>query len=341
VGGSDTRGPEAVSGMRDWVNFAEIRNQVKLAAVLHAYGVDWLRHSGPPQQYRGRCPIHHGQGTEAFHAHLGRGVFHCFACGAGGNVLDFVAAMEGCSVREAALRLQGPHGQTGRPTGAPASSRPRRRELVTKKREINPPLSFALDVDGQHPYLARRGMDSLTVDHFGVGYYGARGLMQGRIAVPIHDDQGRLVAYCGRALGADAPRYRFPAGFQKAQVLFNYHRALATREQQVIVVEGFFDCMRVHQAGYPCVVALMGARLSAMQKDLLTDRFRNVVLLLDGDPTGRSAMEQIAGDLALACAVTKVLLPPDLQPDQMAAADIRYALTGEERRQEIDAIRPI
>jgi len=68
--------------------------------------------------------------------------------------------------------------------------------------------------------------------------------MQGRIAIPIHDDQGRLVAYCGRALGADAPRYRFPGGFQKGQVLFNYHRARATSEHQVIVVEGFFDCMR-------------------------------------------------------------------------------------------------
>lgn len=340
MGGSDTGGPEALSGMRDWVNFAEIKNRVKLAAVLHSYGVDWLRHSGQPQQYRGRCPIHHGQGTEAFHAHLGRGLFHCFACGAGGNVLDFVATMEGCSVREAALRLQGSHGQGGRCAGAPARA-PKRRELVTKKREVNPPLSFALDVDSRHPYLARRGLDPRTVDHFGVGYYGALGLMQGRIAIPIHDEQGRLVAYGGRALDQDAPRYRFPAGFQKAHVLFNYHRARATSEHSVIVVEGFFDCMRVHQAGYPCVVALMGARLSATQRDLLAARYTSIVLLLDGDHAGRTATEQIAGDLAPACSVTQVLLPPDMQPDQMAAADIRHALTGEERRQEIDANRPI
>jgi len=326
--------------MRDWVNFAEIKSRVKLAAVLRSYGVDWLRHSGPPQQYRGRCPIHQGQGTEAFHAHLGRGVFHCFACGAGGNVLDFVAAMEGCCVRKAALRLQGSHDQGGRPAGVPARG-PRRRELVTKKREVNPPLSFALDVDSGHPYLAGRGLHPRTVDHFGVGYYGARGLMQGRIAIPIHDDQSRLVAYCGRALDEDAPRYRFPAGFQKAQVLFNYHRARATGEHRVIVVEGFFDCMRVHQAGYPCVVALMGACLSAAQKDLLVDRFASVVLLLDGDQTGRTATQQIADDLAPACSVTQALLPPEMQPDQMAVADIRQALTGAERREEISAKRPI
>ena len=57
------------------------------------------------------------QGREAFHVHLERGVFHCFACGAGGNVLDLVAAMEGCSIREAALRLQGSPAAAGMAAG--------------------------------------------------------------------------------------------------------------------------------------------------------------------------------------------------------------------------------
>jgi hypothetical protein len=95
--GSDSGGVKS-ERHADWVSFSEVKKRVKLDRVLCAYGVDWLRPSGA-QQYRGRCPIHQGQGTEAFHAHLGRNVFHCFACGAGGNVLDFVAAMEGCSMR--------------------------------------------------------------------------------------------------------------------------------------------------------------------------------------------------------------------------------------------------
>ena len=107
------------------------------------------------------------------------------------------------------------------------------------------------------------------------------------------------------------------------------------------MVAGFFDCMRVHQAGYPCVVALMGARLSAKQKDLLADRFPGVVLLLDGDPTGRAATLQIARDLASASSVTQVLLSPEMQPDRMAGWDIRHALNGGERRQEIGANQPI
>jgi DNA primase len=83
--------------------------------------------------------------------------------------------------------------------------------------------------------------------------------MAGRLAIPIHDAQGRLVGYCGRSVGGELPRYKFPAGFQKLAVLFNYHRASAGGQRQVVVVEGFFDCMRVYQAGFPSVVGLMGA----------------------------------------------------------------------------------
>ena len=172
------------------MNFAEIKRQVGLEPVLRAYGVDWLRRSGK-DQYRGRCPIHGGQGREAFHANLARGVFHCFACGAGGNVLDLVAAMEGCSIREAALRLQ------ASPTAADTTAAGEGaawRKLVTKKREVNPPLGFSLQVDRWHPYLAARGIDNATASQFGVGYFGGRGLMRGRIAIPIHDEGGRLVA---------------------------------------------------------------------------------------------------------------------------------------------------
>ena len=94
--------------MREWVSFAEIKRRITLEQALRSYQVNWLRRSGV-DQYRGRCPIHRGEGEEAFHANLKRGIFHCFACGAGGNVLDFVAAIEGSSLREAALRLREYH----------------------------------------------------------------------------------------------------------------------------------------------------------------------------------------------------------------------------------------
>jgi DNA primase len=225
--------------------------------VLRSYQVNWLRRSGIDQS-RGRCPIHRGQGNEAFHANLKRGIFHCFACGAGGNVLDFVASMEGGSIREAALRLQECGGNSS--IMATAARGLTGRKLVTKKR-VNPPLDFTLELDRRHAYLGRRGINGATADHFGVGYFSGRGLMSGRIAIPIHDDAGRLVAYCGRTVDGAEPRYRFPAGFQKSQVLFHYDQARAAVGDRVIAVEGFFDCMCIYQAGFDCVVALMGARL--------------------------------------------------------------------------------
>jgi DNA primase len=316
--------------MGEWVSFAEIKRRIPLEPVLRSYGVTWLRRSGV-DQYRGRCPIHGGQGKETFHANLNRGIFHCFACGAGGNVLDFVAAMEGGSIREAALRLLEYRGGSGRRV-VPAATGWTGRKLVTKKRSINPPLGFTLDLDRRHPYLAWRGIEGATADHFGVGYFSGSGLMSRRVAIPIHDDAGRLVAYCGRAVEGAEPRYRFPAGFQKSQVLFHYDRARTAGGDQVIVVEGFFDCMCVYQAGFPNVVALMGARLSPAQKALLTDRFGEVVLLLDGDATGRSATLQIATDLEGKCSVTTLLLPAGMQPDQMNANEIRHLLAGEEGR---------
>ena len=310
--------------MGEWVSFTEIKQRVGLDQVLRAYRVDWLRCSGP-RQYRGRCPIHQGQGVEAFHANLERGIFHCFACGAGGNVLDFVAAMEGCSVREAALRLQADH----RLDPAVGTER---RKLVTKKREVNPPLNFSLPLDARHPYLAERGIDSATAGYFGVGYSHGCGLMNGRVAIPIHDHGGRLVAYCGRAVDRGCPRYRFPAGFQKSQVLFNHHRAGAIHGGEVIVVEGFFDCMRIHQAGFPRVVALMGARLSEAQRSCLIAGYQRVILMLDGDPTGRAATAQIARDLTPAIPVTAVRLPLGVQPDQITCEQARHILSGEGRQ---------
>jgi DNA primase len=312
--------------MREWVSFAEIKQRVTLEQVLRSYQVNWLRRSGV-DQYRGRCPIHRGQGKEAFHANLKRGVFHCFACGAEGNVLDFVAAMEGSSIREAALRLWEPRDHSSIRM-VPAASVAAERKLVTKKSSINQPLNFRLDLDRRHPYLARRGIEGATADHFGVGYCRGPGIMSGRIAIPIYDDAGRLVAYCGRALDGLEPRYRFPAGFQKSQVLFHYDGARAADGDQVIVVEGFFDCMCVYQAGFDCVVALMGARLSPAQKSLLAARFCEVILLLDGDATGRAATAQLASDLAGKCSVTPLLLPPGGQPDQISVEEIRQFLAA-------------
>src|SRR5215467_7971053 len=89
----------------NWVDFKVIKQLVTIEMALGRYGVK-LRRSG--KELRGKCPIHHGEGENTFHANTEKNIFQCFsgACKAKGNVLDFVAAMEKCSIREAAERLQ-------------------------------------------------------------------------------------------------------------------------------------------------------------------------------------------------------------------------------------------
>lgn len=124
-----------------------------------------------------------------------------------------------------------------------------------------------------------------------------------------------MVAYAGRAVDASEPRYKLPAGFHKGQVLYNLHRVTAA---EVIIVEGFFDCMKVWQSLHPFVVALMGSSLSEHQEQLLLRRFTKVTLLLDGDTAGREAAQGIAERLVHKVHVRIVDLPDGQQPDQLS-----------------------
>jgi DNA primase len=234
-------------------------------------------------------------------------------------VLDFVAAMEGCTLREAALKLQGG-------TDPPQIQRPTL-QLVTKKSKTPSPLGFALrGIDSTHPYLAARGIEAATAEKFGIGFYGGCGIFSGRLVIPIHNARGELVAYCGRAIDRTQPRYRFPSGFPKSEVLFNLHRAAAVGHQTAIVVEGFFDCLKLHQAGIAAVVALMGAALYESQQRQLLERFRRVILMLDGDAAGRRATATITAHLQQHASVGVIHLPDAVQPDQLSTEAIRQFL---------------
>ena len=299
------------------VNFAAVKQRVRMEAVLRHYQVNPLQGRGG--RYRGRCPIHQGEGRDAFHVDVQRKIFHCFSCGAGGDVLDLVALLNQCTLREAALQLQ--DWFLG---GVRGEERPRRQRVTKGNSCVNPPLWFTLrGVDGCHAYLAAREIQEGTAARFGMGFYRGPGLMSGRVVIPIHDEGGRLVAYAGRSVDGSEPRYRFPAGFGKSQVLFNFHRAAATRSDTVLVVEGFFDCLRVSQAGFESVVALMGTELYQHPAQLLRDRFRGVVLMLDGDAAGRGARERVTARLRDQCEVRVIGLPEGAQPDQLPDCALR------------------
>jgi len=309
-----------------WVDFSAVKRTVSLEIVLCHYRITGLRRHR--DQLQGCCPIHHGQRDDSFRVHLTKNIFQCFACDAGGTVLDFVAAMEQCSIREAALRRQqwfgiGASGLRLYPTAAGGQ----KGELVRKEEVRNLPLRFALTgVESDHPYLAQRGIDPATATEFGVGFYAGPGLMSGRIVIPIRNRHGQLVAYAGRALDDRLPKYKVPVGFRKGLEMFNLQRAVAAGGQAVIVVEGYFDCIRVHQAGFPCAVALMGSSLSAAQESALLQHFEWITLMLDGDAAGRAASAAIAARLSGRSTVQVIPVPDGRQPDQLSRSSIRALL---------------
>jgi DNA primase len=314
--------------MAGWIEFASLKQAAPLMKVLERYGVGGLRRSGK-DQWRGRCPLHEGEGRDAFHVNTARQLFHCFSCGAGGTVLDLVASLEGCGVREAAQKLAAWWKPAVANVGG-ASVSHREQPTVTEKSNGLRPLGFRLrGVDAEHRHLSTRGISLRTAITFGVGFYAGPGLLSRRLVIPIHDEAGRLVAYCGRSLDGSEPRYKFPAGFAKSQVVFNLHRAVAAGEEAVIVVEGFFDCLKVHQAGFRSVVALMGSALSDRQRRLLRERFGKIILMLDGDGAGRRATVTIAARLADRCLVRAIELAAGVQPDQLSEPTIHQILEEE------------
>jgi DNA primase len=319
---------------RNWVDFRAIKARISMQMALTHYGI--MLHAVSRCYTRGRCPLpsHTSKNSvQSFIVNTEKNAWACHSnsCVAarggrlGGNVLDFVASMETCSIRTAALRLQDWFGvkHTGDDwdTAFPTATEPH--SELSRDGDSNRPLPFTLTgIDSGHAYLAERWISRATARHFEVGLFTGNGSMAGRIVIPIHNEDGILVAYAGRSLGQGEPKYRFPVRFRKSLVLFNLHRAVH-HGKRVVVVEGFFDCFKVHQAGLPCVVALMGCSLSRRQADLLPQLFSEVVLLLDGDKAGRTASATLAARLGHKLSTRVVNVPDGSQPDQLSEDQIR------------------
>jgi DNA primase len=315
--------------MKRWVSFSAIKNTVTMEQALARYGI--LLKAAGLDTLRGQCPLptHESDSVHSFSVDTRRNIWACHSesCirnrggGIGGNVLDFVASMEHCSIRTAALLLQ--DDATVSPS-APPIQEPLR--LGDDRRNV--PLTFRLtELIGNHPYLVARGVDETTAALFGIGYYRGPGFIHGRIAIPIHNEAGELVAYAGRSVDSSEPKYLFPPGFRKSVELFNLHRVSSNPLQELIVVEGFFGCVRVHQAGFANVIALMGCTISPAQSKLLCAACSRAVVFLDGDLAGRQALPVISDTLrAQGLELRKVCLPDGWQPDSMHTPEIERSL---------------
>jgi DNA primase len=326
-----------------YIDFAFVKENASFERVLAHYH---MTARGTGTQRSVLCPFHPDK-RPSLRVELAKGLFHCFSCEAKGNVLEFVARLAGDldDLRAAAvtvaeicqISLAPPRQNRGKPAERPKAVRLGRERVkppppvqspsepapAVSGEPVNPPLTFALKLDPKHPYLVERGLSAELVSQFGLGYC-SRGVMAGRICIPIHNEQGELVAYAGRWPGEDVPdgqeRYRLPKHFEKSRVLFNLHRIKDA--EHVVLVEGYWSTFRLHALGVP-VAGLMGSSISAAQLALLRDRgTRFVTVLWDGDEPGLKARERALPDLASTFFVRAPALPDGEKPDALGEAEL-------------------
>jgi len=338
---------------KPFVNFRDIRSRITMEQVLEHYGVlDKFKRTG--NRLSGPCPIHNGNNPTQFRVDTEKNLWNCFSeCKQGGNMLDFITRKENVSIHDAALKAcewfgipldevkadSPQNGQEEAPAAKP-SPKPKSKSAPSPEDSTpNPPLTFRLErLQREHPYLVERGLTQETIIDFGLGYFtGEKGLMVGRIVITIHNDKGEIVAYAGRWPGEppnkDTPKYKLPPNFRKGLELFNIDRAIKeTADKPLVIVEGFFDAIKLHQHGCKKVVALMGSSLSLAQEELIrkhTNANSQIIVMLDEDEAGQAGRENIACRLAKFCFVKlHVFEKPGTQPEHLSADEVKQILGG-------------
>jgi len=291
-----------------------------------------LRRRG--REFLGLCPFHPDH-TPSLWVNPQKGIFKCFSCGAGGDAIKFVQLREKIGFREAleslARRLGIP--LDDRPTdGRAGQMRDELRRLLEWARDRfqghlrSPRGSHALD------YARRRGLSDETIAKFWLGLatgdgqdllragektgIAATALQQAglvitneagrtydrfrnRLIFPICDAVGRLVAFGGRTLGDDQPKYlNSPesALFSKSRVLYGLHLARRPIEQAgaAVIVEGYLDAVLLHQHGVENAIATLGTSLTDAHAKLLRPLAAKLVLCFDGDQPGIRAADRAA-----------------------------------------------
>ncbi|MDE2102157.1 MAG: toprim domain-containing protein, partial [Patescibacteria group bacterium] len=295
-----------------------------------------------------------GSNPTQFRVSISKNIWNCFSeCKHGGNVLDFIARMEDVSIHAAALKAiewfnldpgamsadreetgEAETGEETKPTPKPApkpAAKTATAPQPAEKSVPNAPLKFRLDkLERNHPYLTeQRGLTQETIVDFGIGFC-SKGMMADRIAIPIHNVNGEIMAYAGRFLGEPpegTPKYKLPPGFKKSQELFNVDRAFKEpADKPLIIVEGFFDCMKIHQNGYRKVVSLMGSSMSPVQEELIrqnTAKDSHIIVMLDENEAGITGREDIVVRLSKFCFVrVHSFERPDMEPEHLTDSEL-------------------
>ena len=322
-----------------------VRNSADIVRVVS----DYVSLKGSGNTLKGLCPFH-TEKTPSFTVHRDKQFFHCFGCRAGGDVFSFVMLAEKVPFPEAVELVAEKCGipLNIRPDG---SNFDERRQLFEIHERAVAYYQQALSTDeavAARQVLEKRKIAKEFAHRFGLGYAPANGLMnhlrlkdpvasglfvkndrgevydrfRRRLMFPIWNERGRVIGFGGRALVTDAqPKYLNSAEsplYSKSNVLYAMHfaRDAARKAGRLVVVEGYFDCLSLHQAGIENVVASCGTALTSQQVAVMARYVPEVVMNYDPDAAGQNAMRRSI-DLLLAkgLRVRILKLADGLDPD--------------------------
>jgi DNA primase len=329
-------------------NFAEtVRNSADIVRVVSEYG---LTLKGAGSALKALCPFH-SEKTPSFSVNRDRQSFHCFGCGVGGDVFGFVMRIENVAFPEA-IRIVADKFGIPVPSGAgwdDGKTEERRHLIEINERAVaffRQALSTA-PAEAARQVLQKRRIAGDFIQEFQLGYAPSAGLLAAlkpkepsatglflkndkgetydrfrhRLIFPIWNERGKPIAFGGRALGDVEPKYlNSPetSVYSKSSVLYGLHfaREKAQKSGRMVVVEGYFDCLSLHQNGIRNVVASCGTALTQQQVTLMARYVPEVVMNYDPDTAGQNAMRRSI-DLLLAkeLRVRILHLPERLDPD--------------------------
>lgn len=282
---------------RPFLDFKAIKARVAITAVMDRYRVQLNRVN--QTTLKGNCPLpsHSSNSKNTFFVNDAKSVWYCHSDSCkkngqrnGGNVIDFIASMDGLSAYAAAKNIDEWFPANGKPETLPATTEVPR-ESRNSSGNGNTPLAFTLkDVDPAHPMIQARRISIETATLFGIGFFSGKGSMAGRIVFPLHE-QGHLVGYAGRTTlpVSDAnPKWLLGKGLKKT---FLYGLDRCDPAKQLILVESFWGPPFFHENGLQAA-ALMGAELTEDQERYL-DPFPVITVALDNDAAGAERASRI------------------------------------------------
>ncbi len=315
---------------------ARVREAVDIIALIGEHV--GLRPAG--ENFTGLCPFHEDS-KPSLTVSPAKQLYYCFGCGEGGNVFTFIMKMEGLSFGEALRKLAARAGirlRAGRRAGPQERQRESLLAIVAAAADFYYENLKASDAYARRArsYLLERGLAEETIEEWKLGLapdswdallrrlsregfqpadVAAAGLavpskkgggfydrFRGRIVFPIANAAGRVIAFGGRVLGEEEPKYLNSSNtplYDKSATLYGLSRtrAAVVRAASCVIVEGYLDLLGMWQAGVANIVATCGTALAEEAATLLGRYAREFVLLFDGDAAGQRAARRAVGPL--------------------------------------------